>query len=177
MRGALKVATFTVHADARQSARWKQAAEGEGFPSVGAWLAGAADAYLKAEPGQAYRSLLHGGWGVSRLSWKAAKWSRSTATSRRRSARSAARLTAPPATTGGSVTRWSTSPPGASWQRSEPTASPGHWLPSWPGCGSVAMVRSRPALLALSTPPSLGGRSNNWAAPVPTFYLSGTYSA
>ena len=48
MRGALKVATFTVHADARQSARWKQAAEGEGFPSVGAWLAGAADAYLKA---------------------------------------------------------------------------------------------------------------------------------
>lgn len=44
----MKVATFTVKADARQSARWKQAAEGEGFPSVGAWLAGAADAYLKA---------------------------------------------------------------------------------------------------------------------------------
>jgi hypothetical protein len=44
----VKVASFTVHADARQSARWKQAAEGEGFPSVGAWLAGAADAYLKA---------------------------------------------------------------------------------------------------------------------------------
>ena len=43
----MKVATFTVHADARQSARWKQAAEGEGFPNVGAWLAGAADAYLK----------------------------------------------------------------------------------------------------------------------------------
>lgn len=43
----MKVATFTVHADARQSARWKQSAEGEGFPSVGAWLAGAADAYLK----------------------------------------------------------------------------------------------------------------------------------
>ena len=43
----MKVATFTVHADARQSARWKQAAEGEGFPSTGAWLAGAADAYLK----------------------------------------------------------------------------------------------------------------------------------
>jgi len=43
----LKVATFTVHATALQSARWKQAAEGEGFPSVGAWLAGAADAYLK----------------------------------------------------------------------------------------------------------------------------------
>lgn len=44
----MKVATFTVHADARQSARWKQAAEGEGFPSVGAWLAAAADSYLKA---------------------------------------------------------------------------------------------------------------------------------
>ncbi len=43
----MKVASFTVHADARQSARWKQAAEGEGFPSVGRWLAGAADAYLK----------------------------------------------------------------------------------------------------------------------------------
>lgn len=43
----MKVATFTVRADARQSARWKQATEGEGFPSVGAWLAGAADAYLK----------------------------------------------------------------------------------------------------------------------------------
>ena len=43
----MKVATFTVHADARQSARWKQAAEGEGYPSAGAWLAGAADAYLK----------------------------------------------------------------------------------------------------------------------------------
>jgi hypothetical protein len=43
----LKVATFTVHATAAQSARWKQAAEGEGYPSAGAWLAGAADAYLK----------------------------------------------------------------------------------------------------------------------------------
>jgi hypothetical protein len=44
----MKTASFTVHADVRQSARWKQAAEGEGFPSVGSWLAGAADAYLKA---------------------------------------------------------------------------------------------------------------------------------
>jgi hypothetical protein len=43
----MKVATFTVHATAQQSARWKQAAEGEGFPSVGGWLAAAADAYLK----------------------------------------------------------------------------------------------------------------------------------
>jgi hypothetical protein len=44
----LKVATFTVRATAAQSARWKQAAEGEGYPSAGAWLGGAADAYLKA---------------------------------------------------------------------------------------------------------------------------------
>jgi hypothetical protein len=43
----MKVATFTVRADVRQSARWKQAADAEGFRSVGAWLAGAADAYLK----------------------------------------------------------------------------------------------------------------------------------
>ncbi|HEX9940682.1 MAG TPA: hypothetical protein VGG03_01600 [Thermoanaerobaculia bacterium] len=43
----MKVATFTVRADARQSARWKQAAQAEGFASAGAWLACAADAYLK----------------------------------------------------------------------------------------------------------------------------------
>jgi hypothetical protein len=43
----VKVATFTVRADVRQSARWKQAAEAEGFQAVGAWLAGAADSYLK----------------------------------------------------------------------------------------------------------------------------------
>jgi hypothetical protein len=44
----LKVATFTVRADVHQSARWKQASAGEGFPSVGAWAAFALDAYLKA---------------------------------------------------------------------------------------------------------------------------------
>ncbi len=43
----MKVASFTVHATAEQSIRWNRAAEGEGFPSTGAWLAGAADAYLK----------------------------------------------------------------------------------------------------------------------------------
>lgn len=42
----MKTASFTVRADVRQSARWKQAAEAEGFASVGAWLARAADAYL-----------------------------------------------------------------------------------------------------------------------------------
>jgi hypothetical protein len=45
--GRLKVASFTVHATAEQSVRWKRAAEAEGFASAGAWLAGAADAYLK----------------------------------------------------------------------------------------------------------------------------------
>ena len=47
MPGSLKVATFTVHATAEQSARWKRAAEAEGHASAGTWLAGAADAYLK----------------------------------------------------------------------------------------------------------------------------------
>jgi hypothetical protein len=44
----VKTATFTVRADARQSARWKQASEGEGYPSVGGWLAAAADRHLQA---------------------------------------------------------------------------------------------------------------------------------
>lgn len=43
----MKTASFTVHATVAQSSRWKIAAEGEGFPSTGAWLAGAADSYLK----------------------------------------------------------------------------------------------------------------------------------
>jgi len=42
----LKVATFTVRATERQSARWKQAAEAYGHASVGTWLAEAADAHL-----------------------------------------------------------------------------------------------------------------------------------
>ncbi len=44
----MKVATFTVRASMDQSIRWKRGAESEGFPSVGAWIAGATDAYLKA---------------------------------------------------------------------------------------------------------------------------------
>jgi hypothetical protein len=43
----VKTATFTVHATAEQSRRWKQAAEAEGYPSAGVWLSKAADAYLK----------------------------------------------------------------------------------------------------------------------------------
>jgi hypothetical protein len=42
----MKVASFTVHATAQQSARWKQAAEHEGHRSAGSWLAVAADRYL-----------------------------------------------------------------------------------------------------------------------------------
>jgi hypothetical protein len=44
----MKVATFTVRATMPQSIAWKRGAESEGFPSVGAWIAGAVDAYLKA---------------------------------------------------------------------------------------------------------------------------------
>jgi len=43
----MKTATFTVHATAEQSRRWKMAAESEGHRSAGTWLAAAADAYLK----------------------------------------------------------------------------------------------------------------------------------
>jgi hypothetical protein len=43
----VKTASFTVHATMPQSIRWKLAAEAEGFRSAGAWLAAAADAYLK----------------------------------------------------------------------------------------------------------------------------------
>lgn len=45
----MKVATYTLRADVHQSARWKQVAEAEGFPSVGAWAASALDAYLRAQ--------------------------------------------------------------------------------------------------------------------------------
>jgi hypothetical protein len=50
----VKVASYTVHADAQQSVRWNRAAQGESFKSTGAWLAAAADAYLRvrAKAGQ-----------------------------------------------------------------------------------------------------------------------------
>jgi hypothetical protein len=44
----MKVAAFTVRGTVAQSARWKQAAEAEGHSSVGAWLARAADGYIRA---------------------------------------------------------------------------------------------------------------------------------
>lgn len=44
----MKVACFNVRATMPQSIRWKQAAEAEGFASVGSWAAGAIDAYLEA---------------------------------------------------------------------------------------------------------------------------------
>jgi hypothetical protein len=40
-------ASFTVHASEHQSARWKQAADSEGFATVGGWLAETADTYLR----------------------------------------------------------------------------------------------------------------------------------
>lgn len=43
----MKVASFTVKATAAQSARWKRAAEAEGYASVGGWAGPALDAYLK----------------------------------------------------------------------------------------------------------------------------------
>ena len=43
----MKTASFTVHATAEQSIRWKRAAEAEGHRSAGTWLAAAADAYLR----------------------------------------------------------------------------------------------------------------------------------
>jgi hypothetical protein len=43
----VKVATFTVHATAEQSVRWKRAADAEGHRAAGTWLAAAADAYLR----------------------------------------------------------------------------------------------------------------------------------
>ena len=44
----MKTATFTIRADVRQSARWKRAAEAEGYASVGQWAALALDAHLEA---------------------------------------------------------------------------------------------------------------------------------
>ena len=44
----MKVASFTLRATMAQSIRWKQAADGEGFASVGSWAARALDAFLEA---------------------------------------------------------------------------------------------------------------------------------
>jgi hypothetical protein len=43
----VKTASFTVRATMPQSIRWKQAADGEGFASVGSWASRALDAYLE----------------------------------------------------------------------------------------------------------------------------------
>ena len=43
----MKVASFTVRATMPQSIRWKQAADSEGFASVGSWAGRALDAYLE----------------------------------------------------------------------------------------------------------------------------------
>jgi hypothetical protein len=43
----VKVAVFSVRADVRQAARWKQVCEVEGFRSVGQWAAQALDRYIE----------------------------------------------------------------------------------------------------------------------------------
>ena len=43
----MKVASFNVRADARQSARWKMEAERAGYASVGAWAAVALDDFIE----------------------------------------------------------------------------------------------------------------------------------
>ena len=63
----MKVATFTVRATVEQSARWKRAAESEGFSSAGAWLAVAADAYLKARARAGRPLPLYWRWGRFRV--------------------------------------------------------------------------------------------------------------
>ena len=44
----MKVASFHIRASQAQAIRWKQAADGEGFSSVGSWAGRALDAYLEA---------------------------------------------------------------------------------------------------------------------------------
>ena len=44
----LKTASYAVHADPRQAVRWRRASDGEGYRSVGEWLAVAADRHLQA---------------------------------------------------------------------------------------------------------------------------------
>jgi hypothetical protein len=44
----MKVASFHVRGTEKQSLRWKRAADGEGYASVGGWLADAADRHLDA---------------------------------------------------------------------------------------------------------------------------------
>jgi len=63
----MKVASFTVHATAQQSARWKQAAEHEGHRSAGSWLAVAADRYLDALQRAGRPLPLAWGWGNFRV--------------------------------------------------------------------------------------------------------------
>jgi hypothetical protein len=63
----VKVATFTVRADTRQSARWKQAAEAYGHASVGTWLAEAADRHLDALQRAGRPLPLAWSWGYFRV--------------------------------------------------------------------------------------------------------------
>lgn len=62
----MKTATFTVHATADQSARWKRAAEAEGYASVGSWASRALDAYLKQRIAAGAPVPLSWSWGAVR---------------------------------------------------------------------------------------------------------------
>lgn len=63
----MKVASFTVHATADQSARWKRAAEAEGYASVGSWASRALDAYLKSRLAAGAPVPLSWSWGRVRV--------------------------------------------------------------------------------------------------------------
>ena len=62
----VKVASFTVHATADQSARWKRAADAEGYASVGAWASRALDNYLKQRLAAGAPVPLSWSWGTVR---------------------------------------------------------------------------------------------------------------
>jgi hypothetical protein len=164
----MKTASFTVHADVRQSARWKQASEGEGFPSVGSWLAGAADAYLKARARAGMPIPLAWRRGRFQVEFQSGELVEVNGQLSPPFCSFWERLTVLPATAGGSVTPWSTSLPDVSWQRFGPTASPGLWLPSWPASGSVATVWSRRGSFPPVTRKSLRAGPFPGPAPIPS---------
>ena len=62
----MKVASFTVHATADQSARWKRASTAEGYASVGGWASRALDSYLKQRLAAGAPVPLSWSWGQVR---------------------------------------------------------------------------------------------------------------
>jgi hypothetical protein len=138
----MKTASFTVRASMPQSIAWKRAAESEGFASCGAWLARAADAYLKvrAKAGLPLplvwrrgrlRVILEDGADVELPGWISRPFGHFHGTP------------------GGPIPAGSTHcqtlvylPAGGSWP---PSATPGSaepWLPSWQAYGRAAAGRT-----------------------------------